>query len=141
MAIAFTGFQFSANLGKLSKKVGRNATKGMKRAALAADTALVLSTPRDTGRAAGNWVVSFGKSPVFKVIDVKGFTSAPQAALDRGSDKIKSWNLKLGPIHVTNSLSYIPALENGSSKQAPKGMTRFGIDAARAELKKVKLLR
>lgn len=89
--------------------------------ALEAHGRLIRRTPRDTGRAANNWNVAIG-------------------AIDRGNDRPEDLSGRgamaegltkigdFGPgkqLYNTNSVSYIKALEDGSSQQAPGGMVKL----------------
>lgn len=122
-----------------AKELGDNAQLAVRRAALAMDNELVSRTPFDTGRAKGNWITAIG-SPDNRRLAVGG-PAAGQAALDQGRSKIGKWKLGMGPIYITNNLVYIVPLNNGSSEQAPTGMTDFALQAAKREIKKVRLLK
>lgn len=112
------------------------------KAALAADTTAVISTPVDTGRARANWLASIG-SPVITEVgnDGQEFDKGGSAALTQGASAIGAWRLQAGPIFIANSLPYILPLDQGTSAQAPSGMSAQAIAAARRELKKIKLLK
>lgn len=135
--------QFEKRMGRIGKGVLKNVEMTVRRAALAADNALVISTPKDTGRAAGNWVTSIGSPQLEEIIvgldDNAG--AAATAALAQGAGVISRWKVRMGPIFISNSVPYIEQLESGSSQQAPAGMTAFAIAAAERQLKKAKLLR
>lgn len=124
----------------------------MKRAAIAADQAAVLATPVDTGRARGNWVVSIG-------VPRYGEPNTPPAARGRGRERrtaagnqsankalkdgrstVLGYKLGKGGIFITNSVPYIGLLENGSSAQAPNGMTAAALSAAARQLGNARLL-
>ena len=53
---------------------------------------------------------------------------------------IGRYRLGQGTIFITNSVPYIVFLEEGSSDQAPRGMTRFAIQAANNVLRRARLL-
>ena len=129
-------------MGFRGKAFKKQVEKAVKKAALAADTAAVLATPVDTGRARANWLASIG-SPVFFEVGSKGseFDRGGGAALSQGKAVINRWKLKAGPIFITNSLPYIVPLDSGTSAQAPSGMSAQAIAAARRELKKARLLK
>lgn len=80
---------------------------------------LVKVTPVDTGRARGNWNVSTG-SPDGSTADER---RAPEA-LQEGEDELATAKLSRERIYVTNGLPYIAPLNNGSSRQAPKGFVQ-----------------
>lgn len=78
----------------------------------------VLSTPVDTGRLRGNWVIS-KNNPV----------SVETANTDKsGAGVINSIHLNVGGLgsvtFLTNSLPYAERIEYGYSQQAPAGMVR-----------------
>lgn len=129
-------------MGFRGKQVAKNTEKAVRRAGIAADTTAVLATPVDTGRARANWVASIG-SPVFVEKGKKGdeFDKSGGSALAQAKGIISGWKLRAGPIFLTNSLPYIVELDAGSSAQAPNGMSAQAIVAARAELKKARLLK
>lgn len=130
---------FARRMAIRSKVFAKGVEKKIKRAAVAADTALVTTTPRDTGRAKGNWVASIGQ-PQEIVFHEDDFPSDAEAQSDAQS-VISSWKLGRGPIFITNSLPYIIPLNEGSSAQAPNGMTDAAIQAAQAQLRSGKILR
>ena len=134
--------QFRQRMAFLGKTVVGNSERAVKRAAIAADNALVNETPFDTGRARGNWFVSIG-APDIRTEDTSdlGPAANAQMALTQGEQTIEGWKIRLGPIFISNSLPYILALDSGSSRQAPAGMSQAGIEAARQELAKARLLR
>lgn len=98
-------------------------------------TDIVLLTPADTGRARGNWQLSFGTpaSGVIERLDKTGSAVTAEIA--------SKLNQKVDPnrdILFVNNLPYIGVLEYGGfgdgpkttggfSKQAPRGMVRVTI--------------
>ena len=123
----------------LAKAVERNTLRVVKRAAIAADQTAVLKTPVDTGRARANWLVSFG-APDVRQVTSPGKAKAAREAVDKGRNKILGYRLGRGGIFITNSVPYITRLDNGSSAQAPSGMSVAAVKAAQAQLGSVKLL-
>ena len=112
----------------------------VKRVVLAADQVLVTSTPVDTGTARSNWQVSVG-SPVEETIDAYvpitpgtdpgklSETGNAQAAINQG--QIAVANRQSGQtVFITNNLSYIEALNRGSSAQAPAMFVEAAVEAA-----------
>lgn len=77
---------------------------------LQALNSVVKKTPVKTGDAQNSWNLSEGK------ID----TSLVQSKRDKISGK--------KDVYITNSIPYIGYLENGSSKQAPKGMVGLTVN-------------
>lgn len=116
--------EFSRRITLRGQKVAEGADALTRRVALAADQAVVMGTPVDTGRARSNWIAQIGSAPD-TVIDAYapgslGDTEADntQAALDQAEAVIR--NYKGGEeIHITNNLPYIQRLNDGWSSQAP----------------------
>lgn len=141
--------EFALRLLAISKAIFGNSSKRVRRAALAADQAAVLATPVDTGRARANWVVSLGSPSKAqgRQVPTKGSDSAArgsanaQRAIAHGERVIAQWTPSKGSIFISNGVPYIQELENGSSSQAPEGMVKQALQAARKELRRGGLLR
>jgi len=94
---------------------------------------VVLRTPVDTGRARGNWLLTIG-TPAKSTVDRKDkagsltIQSAVVAAKKANSEQ---------SVYITNNVSYIKALENGKSKQAPSGMVAVTMASIEAYMAKV----
>lgn len=91
---------------------------------LEATSRVVLKTPVDKGRARGNWNVGRGKPDA----------RADESRLDKNGgatiQRAKAQLPRLGAgdtVYVTNSLPYVPSLEDGHSGQAPKGMVKVTV--------------
>jgi len=81
---------------------------------------LIKRTPVDTGRARGNWNVGIGAPNVSTKPEDHGFDKSGRGAIAEGTQV--ALNLKSGEVaYITNSLPYIPALNQGSSSQMPAG--------------------
>jgi len=107
---------------ELIRKLRKRADQLVRGVALEAHGRLVKKTPVDTGRARANWHVQVG---------------APDRSNDPGRDssdvertKQQGRRMILGEfeagesVFITNSLPYIPVLEDGHSGQAPRGMIK-----------------
>ena len=129
--------EFSRRMLFVAKNFSRNVEDTVRKAAIAADEALVLSTPVDTGRARGNWQASIGTPQELIAAGIRD----PSTTLDDGRQIISQWKLGIGPIFITNGVPYIVPLEEGHSQQAPSGMTKHGIAAAQAVLRTAKLIK
>lgn len=122
---------------KAGRRVADNADRLVRRCALAIDTAVVLATPVDTGRARANWQVEIGQAPTGEV-DAKDVSG--QTAIQQGKVAIEGY--KSGSaIFITNNLPYIERLNDGWSKQAPAGFVeqavQVGVNAVIAEAAKI----
>jgi hypothetical protein len=129
--------QFAKRISFRAKEVADNAEKAVRRAAIAADEVLVLSTPVDTGRARANWIPSVGK-PI--LAELQSTDKSGNETMAKAHAVVAGWTRLLGPIYYANSLPYIQRLDEGYSAQAPNGMTTGAITAARAQLQAAKLL-
>ena len=112
-----------------------NSSQIMRRVALAADQALVLATPVDTGRARSNWQMSL-YVPIDTVIEpyaygAHGSTAAINVtlALQQAKDAVQA-HVSGVLIHLANNVEYMPALNAGHSAQAPALFIQKGVMAA-----------
>lgn len=87
-------------------------------------------TPVDTGWARANWVPSIGK-PASGTAGTRA--SAEAGNINLGSQQggvaavATSYKTSKGAVHITNNVPYINNLNDGSSKQAPKGFVQAAI--------------
>lgn len=117
MAKGVNAKNFTIDLKKFGKLTREKTELIFRKIALDLDTAIVLDTPVDTGRARGNWYPSL-ITPSNEV-DLNSFGA--QASITRLSGVVAG--AKLGSvIWMTNNLDYIVKLENGHSRQAAEGM-------------------
>lgn len=115
--------EFSRRITLRGRKVAEGADALTRKVALAADQAVVMETPVDTGRARSNWIAALGAAPD-TVIDAYapgegGNTGAEntQAAINQGEAVISGYQSGQ-EIHITNNLPYIQRLNDGWSAQA-----------------------
>lgn len=92
----------------------------------------VLKTPVDTGRAKGNWIVSFGVPD--PMTDITSMDKKGVAAINEGANKLGTYPDTLPVIYIQNNLPYANRLENGWSGQAPQGMLGLSVAEVQAEL-------
>lgn len=95
--------------------------------AISVNNNLVLSTPRKTGRAKGDWQVNFDTASGgnTEILDPTG-----QQTINRNTGEIVSFNGNYKDIYIENNLPYIGKLNDGSSTQAPAGFVESAIRAA-----------
>jgi hypothetical protein len=86
--------------------------------ALRIHAGLTKETPVDTGWARANWVPSVGTFPTEPVGSPDNISDSEVRS---GISEISRWKITQGPIFITNNVPYIAPLNNGHSKQAPKG--------------------
>lgn len=129
--------EFSRRITIRARRVEQGADALVRKVAMAADQAVVMGTPVDTGRARSNWIVSLGV-PATGIIDAYApgesrSTEAAntQAALDHGEAVISRYTGGEGTsIHITNNLPYIQRLNDGYSAQAPANFVEQGVQEA-----------
>lgn len=114
---------FKRSWAAIMKRAGDKADLVVKKAAMDIAAQLVNRSPVDTGRFRANWRVGMGAP-----------NTATSTATDRaGSSTIGAMTQAINnyttgqTIWLTNSLPYAQRLENGWSKQAPRGMVRLTI--------------
>ena len=124
--------------------VPREVNKVKRKAALAADQTVVLGTPVDQGTARSNWIVSLDEATsktqeAYVPLEDGDMseTGNAEAAIAQGKAVIAA--AKPGQdIHLTNNLSYIMSLNEGSSAQAPAAFVEEAVDAGVAAAKRIK---
>lgn len=129
---------FSKRMGDLATRVARNADRTVRKAALAADQAVVMQTPVDTGRARANWIAALNAPAAGPTDDLdkgggKAVKQAAGVAAAYDGDRDVS-------IHITNNLPYIQRLNEGSSYQAPADFVRTAVRRGIAAVKGARLL-
>jgi len=96
---------------------------------------IVKKSPVDTGRFRGNWIVSKNRMNPAKVntADKTGTSS-----ITRGTQTIETFEYKKDKsIIIQNNLPYANRLENGWSRQAPKGMVALTLAEMRTKYRNV----
>lgn len=119
-----------------SKRFIQRVEKGVRQAALLADSVAVLGTPFDTGRARGGWQVSFG-APDFSE---GGLDPGGQATLSRHQPTILSFRVDQR-LFMANAVPYIGRLENPPG-HSPQGhsFAKAAAEAARSFLRRFRFL-
>lgn len=115
--------RFAGRIRVMGKRIEQNADALTRKVALAVDSAVVIATPVDTGRARSNWQVNIGAPAdgTREALDTSG-----QAAIAQGQTEIAKY--KGGSaIHITNNLPYIGRLNDGWSAQAPSGFVEKAV--------------
>lgn len=115
---------FSRRITVRGRGIAERSDQLVRKVALAADQAVVMGTPVDTGRARSNWIAQIGVAPS-QTIDAyapgeAGSTAGAntQNAIDQAESVISGYNYG-EEIHLTNNLPYIQRLNDGHSAQAP----------------------
>lgn len=113
--------RFARRMEEIAAGIENAASDTVRRAALAVDRDLVLSTPVDTGRARSNWLVGVN-APVRAEREPTGTAEAIEAAratIAAAPDRAEIW--------ISNNLPYIGRLNQGHSAQAPAGFVEIAI--------------
>lgn len=125
---------FARRMRFRADELEKNANRTVRKVALAADQAIVVATPVDTGQARSNWLVSL-LSPRADTIPpyvagMGGSTGAQNviAAQAQGASVIGT-RQPGQDVWISNNLPYIGRLNNGFSAQAPANF----VQAAAAE--------
>ena len=140
--------QFSRRITQIGKGVVVETDKTVRMAALAADQAVVLSTPVDKGRARSNWIVALG-APSRATIEPyspgeDGSTGGANttAALAQGAAAIAGYSGQVhGAIAISNNLPYIERLNQGYSAQAPAGFVEKAVQSAVRAVRKARVVK
>jgi hypothetical protein len=117
----------------IANNVRRNAVATQRATALLVDQVVVSATPVLTGRARSNWLVGLG-SPVRRVVETLG-NAALSASISAARARINS-SKEGETIWLSNNLSYIQRLNQGSSAQAPAGFVERAVETARVALRR-----
>lgn len=125
MPRGLTPRQFAIDLRRFGDVTRDQAKLIFQKIVLELDTAIVLGTPVDEGRARGNWFPTIN-TPSVAVSDRKDKSGASTIAAAQGV----ATSLDLGDVAwFANNLPYILPLENGHSGQAPAGMVDLNLNA------------
>lgn len=83
-------------------------------------------TPVDTGRARASWAVSINAPPSGPPPPPGSYPTPPMVDAGKITGKTR--------VYIVSRLVYIEPLENGHSKQAPRGMLRIALAEIAAEI-------
>lgn len=126
---------FSRRITVRGRGIAENTDRLVRKVALAADQAVVMGTPVDTGRARSNWIAQIGSAPSGTIEPYApgeaGSTTGAnsQAAIDQAEAVISGYN-NGQEIHITNNLPYIQRLNDGYSAQAPANFVEQAVAEA-----------
>lgn len=119
--------QFARRLRVLADITERNSNRLVRETALLGDRTFALATPVDTGRARASTIVSIGSEASEEVAaPVPGDGGASLTfALARARATLQAYEVTSGSsIFITQTTPYSVFLDEGSSAQAPRGMTK-----------------
>lgn len=130
---------FGKRMKTIAKTVGVNADQLVRKVCLAVDSAVVLATPVDTGRARSNWQVDLNNAPAGTLPEPASPAEGVTRATAEAAEKAKAY--KAGDtVHITNNLPYIGRLNEGWSAQAPAGFVEEAALAGATTVKDARLL-
>ncbi len=136
MATSRTFGQFARRLARRAREVENGTEKIVQSAALTGLQVAVFATPVRTGFARAGWFPSFGTPADDLPVGEPGEAAAAAQSIGRGTAIIPTWKITDPPIFLTNNVPYIVPLDNGSSAQAPAGMSQQAILAASEVLRR-----
>lgn len=129
---------FSSMVKKFAQRTPEIANLVIRKSALELFTDVVMDTPVDTGRARGNWQITFGQGAT-GVLEASGDKENDSASgsptVQKITDALNADRSTL-TIFLTNNLPYIKKLEYGWSKKAARGMLRKNLLKANIQLLK-----
>jgi hypothetical protein len=123
-------------LSNLAKQVEVGTQDMIKRVALDIDSALVLTTPVDTGRARSNWQVSIGKTAAGTIDQ----PASPSETIGNAKSELAKLRDSDSSVHITNNLPYIQRLNEGWSPQQPAGFVDQAIATVVGAIHKQRIL-
>ncbi|WP_174801462.1 HK97 gp10 family phage protein [Martelella limonii] len=139
---------FANRMNRISIEVERGVDRAVKDCAVAVTSTVINATPVDTGRARSNWTAeldqAFQKLFPAHVPGEKGSTASANAgiAIEKAEAVIEQFDIgKNRSIHISNSLPYIGALNDGHSKQAPADFVKLAIMDGLATVRNAKILK
>lgn len=98
---------------------------------------VVLKSPVDTGRFRGNWIVSLN-SPSME--QTPATDASGSATMNKNMAAIEGYDVETtSRIYIQNNLPYGNRLENGWSKQAPKGMVSLTLNEMNTKYREILL--
>lgn len=124
---------FQQAVKDFAEKIGADVKDVTRLVALNVANDIVLGTPRDKGRAAASWNVSYGKVDSSVREEGEYSLGGSLAAVSQTLSQVPDGD-ELA-IYISNNLEYIVPLEKGHSKQAPAGMVAIAMRRAREYLR------
>lgn len=130
---------FSVRFDKFGSAIPADTDKLVRNVALAVDATVVMATPVDTGRARSNWIVELGEPASGTIEPLAEGNAAARASIEAAKKVIATYKGGVD-IHLTNNLSYISALNDGTSAQAPAGFVQTAIHDGVAQIRGAPIL-
>lgn len=138
---------FARRIDRIAVKVEGNVERAVKDCAGAVARSVISNTPADTGRARSNWTAGMDEAlakmlPAY-VPGEKGSTAEANAeiAINQAIEEIDRFDINANrSVHISNSLPYIGALNDGHSKQAPAGFVQMAVMEGLAGLRRTRIV-
>lgn len=114
---------FALDVSKFVEKAKKNPEKVMRQVSIKLFSAIIKTSPVDTGRFRMNWMASGG-------IPAPGITDATDKSGNKATGNATSFVLNASDwreFTLTNNLPYAQRLEYGWSQQAPAGVVRTNV--------------
>lgn len=128
--------QFAERIRKIAQGAEvKVASEVIKTAGVCLST-VVPATPVDTGRARGNWQVSISE-PITS--EIERLDKTGQTVIADGRRRMEA-RRQGQTIFITNNVSYIGDLNNGSSAQAPANFVQLAVQAALRYVRSARIL-
>lgn len=131
--------EFGVRMEAQGDAVSANADRLVRRVALSVDAVVVMATPVDTGRARSNWIVQLGSPSTREIEPLAEGEAATAASINAAKDVIEQYKGGVD-LHLTNNLSYIGALNDGTSAQAPAGFVQTAVMQGVEQIKDSRIL-
>jgi len=122
----------------VARSLDANIEKTVVKAAVVVDQVAVQTTPVDTGRARGNWRVQIGAPNVDA--DEDDFDPDGSVTAAEGAAVASTWKIGDAPIYISNNVRYITFLDQGSSAQAPNGISALAVQAGLDVFRRARVL-
>lgn len=122
---------FAADLRKFAERTKKSLDDTCRGVAIKWFSSTVLSTPVDTGRLRGNWLVSQGSPITAELARFDKSGSIVQGEIVQSVGGVGTVN------YLANNLPYAERIEFGWSNQAPSGMVRINFARIKAIISEV----
>ncbi|MFG1420000.1 HK97 gp10 family phage protein [Xanthobacter sp. V0B-10] len=139
---------FAKRIDRVAVRVEGNVERAVKDCAGAVARSVISNKPADTGRARSNWTADMDQA-LAKVLPAhipgeKGSTADANAeiAINQAIEAIDRFDIDANrSVHISNSLPYIGALNDGHSTQAPAGFVRIAVMEGLATVRGARILK
>lgn len=139
----FSAREVSTYFRRLAPAVEQGSGEIVARSAFRGSLTAIFNTPIGfTAKTVANWFTSVG-APDIQVVEAPSAGNAQASiglSIARVEAAVAGYRIGDGPIFCANSLPQILPIDRGLSRQAPQGVSKPALAAARAELRRGGLL-